>query len=641
MDRSAVWRWCAAGVVAPLVSIATLVLLDPTGMRSSSERGGHPSPEQVAELRRRLNVTAEPTETWGRDDGLASEEGGMGLSGGTGSRYGVRGPSDVQRQQALHDAAEFGMIGMLGAGAGGDGLSRGNAWGADIAGAGAPAQVLLKDGRYATTYRPGRGHLDAFDAALAQGDVPPAFRQLVPNVGAGFAADVDVPQGRALAAAYTFERGQLPPSGGATHLRIGLASTSAPTGPRPPLSVHLVLDASGSMQGEPIERARLAAKALVERLAPTDTFSMVTFSTHATLVVPSSPIAGRRSNIGDAIDNIVASGGTNLASGLTLAYAEAHKGPSAAEAVRVAFLLSDGRPSAGMQSHEGFADLALQAFQDGTQTTALGLGSDYDGELMSGVAAEGAGGYYYLRNPAQISEVLSKELDQRLDPAALAVEVRIRLDEGVDLLDVYGSRLLDEREVGRVRLQEVASDRLASTRDHIEQDRQDESEGGLRFFIPAFARADRHALLLRVRVPPGVGAGRIGTLELKYKDRIARQNMVDELPLRIEYADSDAHSASSQIASMQRTIQAFGAGRALVSAATKLERGDAVQARAVLTERRDLLVEASRQLAEPALAREADRLAHLLSVMSQPSDKSTNPRLLSMVLSTAGRSRMR
>lgn len=637
MDRSAAWRWGIAGVVAPFASAALLLLWEPAGLERFSEP---PDEEQVSEIRRRLTIeyldAAATVESSPQGD-----EGAMGKPITFGNRYGVRGPSE--RDAALRDAAEFGMIGMLGSGAG-----SGNAWGRDdsasstrVSPTGSHAPTLLKDGRYATTYRPGRGHLDAFDAALAQGSVPPAFRELVPDVGTRFASDVDIPDGRALSATYTLERGLQAPAGGPTHLRIGLASSDAPTGPRPPLSVHLVLDASGSMQGQPIERARVAAKALVDRLQPTDTFSMVTFSSHAKLIVPAAPVSGRQAEIDEAIDGVVAMGGTNIAGGLRLGYEEAHKGPSAADAVRVAFLLSDGRPSAGMQSREGIADLALEAFQEGTQTTALGLGTDYDGELMSDVASDGAGGYYYLRTPDQISMVLAKELDQRLDPAALAVEVRVRLDEDVDLVDIYGSRLLDERQASRVRVQEVAADQQAAARDRIERDRQDESDGGMRFFIPAFARADRHALLLQVRVPPGVGEGRLGTLELKYKDRIAGENVVDELPLRIAYADSDAKSAATQVASMQQTIQAFGAGRALVAAATKLERHDDGQAKAILTERRDLLVEASRQLSAPALAREADRLAHVLSVMPGASDQATSPRLLSMVLSTAGRGRMR
>src|SRR6185312_515096 len=85
------------------------------------------------------------------------EEGSMGNPNtkATGNRYGVQGPADnpdphIARQAALRDAAEFGMIGLLNSGAGGDPnaptapwgrddslgndplSARGNMWGADI-----------------------------------------------------------------------------------------------------------------------------------------------------------------------------------------------------------------------------------------------------------------------------------------------------------------------------------------------------------------------------------------------------------------------------------------------------------------------------------------------------------------------------
>ena len=77
--------------------------------------------------------------------------------------------------------------------------------------------------------------------------------------------------------------------------------------------------------------------------------------------------------------------------------------------------------------------------------------ADYDGALMSSIAEDGAGGYYYLRDAEQIAPALSTELDKRLDPVATAVEVRVRLKKGVDLLRVYGSRRLSEAEAARVR----------------------------------------------------------------------------------------------------------------------------------------------------------------------------------------------
>ena len=74
------------------------------------------------------------------------------------------------------------------------------------------------------------------------------------------------------------------PNGGSTSLRVALVS-SAVSALRAPLSVHIVLDTSGSMAGKAIEDAKRAAESVVDKLDPTDNFSMVTFSDAARLLV--------------------------------------------------------------------------------------------------------------------------------------------------------------------------------------------------------------------------------------------------------------------------------------------------------------------------------------------------------------------
>src|SRR5262249_31607706 len=208
------------------------------------------------------------------------------------------------------------------------------------------------------------------------------------------------------------------------------------------------------------------------------------------------PVGARRAEIKHIISGIAANGGTNIGAGLSLGYAQASLPSIPEDAVKVVLLLSDGRANEGITASDRLSRMALDAFQKGIQTSALGLGADYDGALMSSIATDGAGGYYYLRSPDQIAPALATELDKRLDPVAPAVEVRVRLKKDVNLLRVYGSRRLNDAEAARVRAVEVAADRHAQKRDKIAQNRQDDAEGGMRFFFPAFARDDGHALLL-------------------------------------------------------------------------------------------------------------------------------------------------
>jgi len=682
------------------------------------------------------------------------EEGAMGNPNtkATGNRYGARGPADspdphVAEQAALRDAAEFGMIGLLNSGSGGDPnapaapwgrddslandpqSARGNLWDAPIgsgsgaagaaglgitgageggsgiglgslgtighgagtgtgqgygagsgasggygkgygagsgasggygkgygAGSGAsggygnpaavahpsapPEEPINPNGRFATTYRPGGGHLAAFESAVARGVVPVAEREVVSDVGARYTPSFPVAPGRSLGMRADLERAALPPSGGKFHMRLALRSGATEAAARPHLSVHLVLDTSGSMQGEAIERARQAAQTLVDRLAPTDDFSLTTFSDGAEVKVSDGLVGARREAIKEIIAGLREGGGTNIGEGLRLGYLQAGLKTIPEDAVRVVLLLSDGQPTSGITDRGRLARLALDAFQDGIQTSSFGLGTSYDGELMSAVASDGAGGYYYLRDPEQIAPALGAELDRRLDPVATAVEVRVRLAPGVELLKAFGSRRLDEAEAARVRTQEIAADVQAEKRDRIAVNRVDDAEGGMRFFMPAFARDDSHALLFKLRAAPGAGARGVATVELRYKDRIAKRNVTEEIPIRVDYADSDASSAATQDASVARTVQGFAAGEALSEAALRISRGDRAGAAALLEEREGILRQAAETLSEPLFLTDATHLARLRGHAGSGAGLG-DPLVLAMLLETAARSHLR
>lgn len=498
------------------------------------------------------------------------------------------------------------------------------------------------NGRFATTYRPGGGHLAAFESAVARGVIPAGERELVSDVGARYAPVIDAPKDRAMTVLAELERSKLPPSGGPTHMRVTLRSTANKPAARPHLSVHLVLDVSGSMKGEAIQRAREAARALVDKLDANDDFSLVTFSSDAEVRAPDGPVGARRDQLKKIIDGIVEGGGTNISKGLELGYAQAKTKSIPEDAVRVVLLLSDGRANAGTLGTQAISRLALDAFQDGVQTSSFGLGEDYDGELMSAIANEGAGGYYYLRNPDQIAPALTTEMDKRLDPVATAVELRVRLKKGVELLAVYGSKKLTESEAARVRAQEVAADAQAAKRDKIAQDRKDDKEGGLRFFIPAFARDEAHSLLFKIRLPAGVDKKSVADIEIRYKDRVAKKNVSDESPVAVAFASSDAESAASASASVLRTAQGFAAGETLAEAASLVAAGGDKRDRAIalLTEREALLRKAAETLGEPLFVKDADRLARLRAHAGTQTGMG-DPLVLAMLLETASRSHLR
>jgi Ca-activated chloride channel family protein len=502
-------------------------------------------------------------------------------------------------------------------------------------------RAIDPSGRFATTYRPGLGHLARLGRELGLGQVADAALKLVADVGRGHGPALAPPADRALALDVRPEMTKLPPAGGPVHLAISLRSSTGASAERPPVAVHLVVDTSGSMEGGPLLQARQAAWRLVEVLRPEDRFSLTTYSNDARVVVPEGPVGPRRSEIHGLIDGLEANEGTNLEAGLRQGYGQARRSQRRGDAVQLVIVLSDGFPNVGVTNRWDLSGLSAEAFEGGIETTSIGIGGRYAPEVMSALAESGAGGYYSVNDAAMIEQILRDEVEIRARPVARAVEVVVRLGEGVELLEVYGSRRLSAAESLRRGAAQVALDDQGAPRTGIARGRQEERDGGMRFFIPGFARDDQHTILLRFRAPPGAAGTTVALaeVELRYRDRLTLSNERAELVARVGRAGSEDEALASRDRELFGSVVAFRTGQALLEASRLLRERDRVSALALLWERAQALRSTSSQIGDEALLADADRLdAFTRAVAGQ---ETTDPLSTGWILEQAGAGFMR
>jgi uncharacterized protein YegL len=195
--------------------------------------------------------------------------------------------------------------------------------------------------------------------------------------------------------------------------------------PKLPLNLCLVIDRSSSMRGDRLMQVKEAAGRIIDQLGPDDYFSLVVFNDRADVVVP----AQRATNKGDlkrAIGSIEAAGGTEMANGMALALQEVQR-PMLARGINRLLILTDGRT----YGDEGrCVEIARRAQERGIGLTALGVGSEWNEDLLLTMTARENSRAQYIASAQEIAAVFADELKRMHSIFAQKVQLQIAARPG-------------------------------------------------------------------------------------------------------------------------------------------------------------------------------------------------------------------
>ena len=205
---------------------------------------------------------------------------------------------------------------------------------------------------------------------------------------------------------------------------------------RTPLNLAVVLDKSGSMTGAKLEKTKQAAMQLVDRLAPDDVFSLVIFSDKAQVLVSAQKVENKDA-LKEKIESIEANGSTALYAGVKMGADQLQEFFSSKRINRV-ILLSDGLANVGPSSTSELRRLGSDLAERGMSVTTIGVGDDYNEDLMAGLAEASDANYYYVKDTEKLPEIFAKELGELLTVAARDVRIEIICPDGVKPLGFIG-----------------------------------------------------------------------------------------------------------------------------------------------------------------------------------------------------------
>jgi hypothetical protein len=175
-----------------------------------------------------------------------------------------------------------------------------------------------------------------------------------------------------------------------THLGVKIHLPAREGSEPTPIDLALLLDTSGSMDGERLDAVKRTLRAARDLFIPTDQITLVTFDDRATVIANRVRMdAAGIEQFYTAVDAVRANGSTNLSAGIEKLLVT--QGSMTYDAI---LLLTDGHINAGITSTVGLRSMMCGLGE--IPVTGLGYGADHNRVLLRDLATRSRGAYVYV-----------------------------------------------------------------------------------------------------------------------------------------------------------------------------------------------------------------------------------------------------
>jgi Ca-activated chloride channel family protein len=176
-----------------------------------------------------------------------------------------------------------------------------------------------------------------------------------------------------------------------------------------PVDLVLVIDTSGSMQGDKITAARNSLVQFIELLNNRDRVQVMTFSDQINTLTPMSPLSDKREDITRRVSAFIEGGDTRLYDATLAAYEELNANGDAKH-IRAVVVLSDGDDTASFSNlSEVMAKVGNIGEEGGNaiKLFTIAYGNNADTDVLRQLA-ESTGGRLYTGDPSSINQVYAE-----------------------------------------------------------------------------------------------------------------------------------------------------------------------------------------------------------------------------------------
>ncbi len=312
---------------------------------------------------------------------------------------------------------------------------------------------------------------------------------------------------------------------------------------RPPATLEVVIDRSSSMADGRLYAALQALDGLIGRLSPTDRLGLVTFANEVAVPVAAGPV-GDGAAIRHALGTIYPQGMTNLSGGLLRGIQEAQRVADGEGATLV--LLSDGHANQGIVDHGQLESFAAGAQSARITASTIGIGLDYDEDLLATIARGGGGNASFAEQGDDAGAALASEVEGLMSQAVQAASLTVRPTD-----DVAAVRLFNDLPATAI-------------------------DGGFMVELGDLQADETRRIMLEIDVPAlaGLGLALVCELELRWVDLETMKSELATIPVSVNVVPGDEANGRTANPTVSTELAFQRAQRAKREATDALRDGD-------------------------------------------------------------------
>jgi Ca-activated chloride channel family protein len=203
---------------------------------------------------------------------------------------------------------------------------------------------------------------------------------------------------------------------------------------RPKLNLSLVLDRSGSMGGEKMQRAREATAYCIDQLLPHDRVSVVIFDDVVEVLIPSQPVENK-ALLQARLNEVFARNSTALHEAWVRGGMQVSSHLEDGAINRV-LLITDGLANVGLTSTDEIVTQAKGLHERRVSTSTIGIGNDFNEDLLVPMAQAGGGNSWHVQEAHDMQRIFAIELEGLIAQLAHGVTLSLIPANGARITDV-------------------------------------------------------------------------------------------------------------------------------------------------------------------------------------------------------------